>query len=154
MGIGFIHKMNDLLAKISIIQQKYIETISLLCQDHNHAHTKQIALVLQVKMPSVVDALKGLAKLNLINYRTRQPVTLTRDGEVVALKLNARHKAFSDFFNLALGLDVTYSEQLACSIEHVVDDELKNRLSSFNSYIERKPEIKELISQFKKEQNK
>lgn len=123
------------IEKLSMTQLQYIETINSLCLHHTHAHTKEIADKLNIKMSSVVDALKGLAKLELINYRLRQPVTLTLHGTEVANVLSSRHEVVADFFNNILGLDAQYSNNMARNIKHVIDDQVRNRLSDFNSFL-------------------
>lgn len=134
---------------LSVIQQEYIETIYSLCNNHEHAHTKDIADKLNVKMPSVVDALQSLAKMDMINYETRQPVTLTQNGQGVAIALNSRHKALADFFSNVLGLEKEYSEKTACSLEHVVDEKFKSRISAFNAFMKKETDAINIIKRFK-----
>ncbi len=126
---------SNTIEKLSMTQLQYIETIHSLCLRHEHAHTKDIADMLNVKMSSVVDALKGLVKLELIDYRVRQPVTLTTCGIEVANVLSSRHEVFADFFRNILGLDAQYSENIASNIKHVIDDKVRSRLSDFNSFL-------------------
>ena len=126
---------NYSIDNLSVIQQEYIETIYSLCKDHEHAHTKDIADKLNVRMPSVVDALQNLAKLDMINYETRQPVTLTQNGKEIAAVLNSKHKILADFFSSVLGFEKEYSEKTACSLEHVVDEKFKNRISALNAFL-------------------
>ncbi|MEI6055858.1 MAG: metal-dependent transcriptional regulator [Lentisphaerota bacterium] len=134
---------------LSVIQQEYIETIYMLCRNHEHAHTKDIADKLNVKMPSVVDALQSLAKMEMINYETRQPVTLTQNGQEIAVTLNARHKALADFFNNVLGFDKEYSDKTACSLEHVIDEKLKSRICAFNSFLKNDEASLNIVNKFK-----
>jgi len=143
-------KKFDIIDCLTVPQQEYIETIYLLCSNHEHAHTKDIAEILNVSMPSVADALQTLAKSDLINYQTRQPVTLTEKGETIAKNLNDRHKALSDFFKDALGFDKEYSEKTACNIEHVVDEEFKSRISAFNDFLKKEKDALNIITRFKK----
>lgn len=142
---------NNALENLSVIQQEYIETIHSLCKDHEHAHTKDIADTLNVKMPSVVDALKGLAKIDLIEYETRQPVTLTQGGEEIAMELNDRHQILAIFFNSILGFDKEYSEKTACSLEHVVDEKLKSRIRAFNAFLKKESNSNNILKRFKEE---
>ena len=140
----------EIIQLLSRNQQEYIETIYLLCQEQYHAHSKQIAEKLNIKMPSVTDALHVLTKMKLINYRTRHPVTLTPLGLDVAKLLANRHKVLFDFFYNILGLELDYSEKMACSIEHTFDEKIKERLKSFNSYLKTKAN---LINEFKEKHN-
>ena len=41
--------------------EDYLETIALLIEEHGHAHARDVARRLNVKMPSVTSALKLLA---------------------------------------------------------------------------------------------
>ena len=136
----------EIIESLSRNQQEYIETIYSLCLLHNHAHSKLIAEKLNVKMPSVTDALHSLAKMKLINYRARHPVTLTPLGLDVAKLLTGRHKVLFDFFYNILGLDLEYSEKMACDIEHSFDEKIKERLKSFNLYLKIKTDF---INEFK-----
>lgn len=136
---------------LSVIQQEYIEVIYSLCKEHEHAHTKDIAALLNVKMPSVVDALQSLAKMNMINYETRQPVTLTLNGEEIAITLNSRHKTLADFFSNVLGFKKEYSEKIACNLEHVVDEKFKSRISEFNAFMKKETDAVNMIKRFKRE---
>lgn len=145
---------SKIIEKLSMTQQQYIETIYSLCLHHEHAHTKDIADKLNIKMSSVVDALQGLVKLNLINYIVRQPITLTSCGRGVAKVLGARHKVVADFFSNILGLDAQYSENMACNIKHVIDDKIRSRLSDFNSFLREDSSgfYEKVISKFKDRQ--
>ncbi len=140
---------NNSIENLSLAQQEYIETIHSLCEKHEHAHTSEIATELHISMPSVVDVLQSLSKANLINYRTRQPVTLTHSGEEVAKTLLARHEVLADFFDDVLGFSRAYSEKTACRIEHIVDDDFKSRISAFNSFLKQDQNALNMIKRFK-----
>jgi DtxR family transcriptional regulator, Mn-dependent transcriptional regulator len=122
---------------ITVNQQQYIETIYSLCtQDrHEHAHAKDIAKQLNIKMPSVTEALRNLQNMGLINYKVRQAVTLTSLGNEIGLELAKRHKVFSDFFTDILGLEQKKADDAACRIEHVIDEEIRERFSDFLCYL-------------------
>lgn len=142
---------SNIIDNLSIVQQEYIETIHSICKGHDHAHTKQIATVMNVSMPSVVDALLALSRFKLINYKTRHPVTLTPLGKEIAKVLSSRQKALSDFFSNILGFDKEYSEKVACDIEHVLDEKLKNRISAFNAFFKNESSKSNTLKRFKEE---
>jgi len=145
----------EIIQLLSRNQQEYIETIYSLCQIQYHAHSKQIAEKLNVKMSSVSDALCSLAKMKLINYRIRHPVTLTPLGLDVAKLLTNRHKVLFDFFHNILSLDLDYSEKMACSIEHTFDEKIKERLKDFILYLKNESinSKTDFIDKFKKKYN-
>ncbi len=125
----------DMIQSLSRNQQEYIETIYSLCLEKGHAHSKEIAEKLNIKMPSVTDALNSLSKTKLINYKARHPVTLTPVGLKVAKLLANRHQVLFEFFYDILDLDLDYSEEMACRIEHTIDEKIKGRLKEFNKYL-------------------
>ena len=59
---------------ISSSLEDYLEAIADLIDANGHAHSKELADRLQVKMPSVTNALQALAARDLIEYRSHQPV--------------------------------------------------------------------------------
>ena len=121
------------LDKITLNQQQYIETIYSLCkkEKHKHAHAKDIAEHLNIKMPSVTEALRNLQSLGLINYEVRKAVTLTDKGEFAGQELFKRHQVFSEFFSDILGIEKVRADNIACKIEHVIDKEIRETFSSF-----------------------
>ena len=149
-------KSTDLVSELSLHQQKYIETIYELCQEHEHehAHSKSIAERLNIKMPSVTEALRTLSSLGMINYQVRKAITLTVKGGVVARILDCRHKNLAEFFVDILGCDPERANNFACDIEHVIDCDLNSRLGAFTSFINNGSESQlALINRFKTEYN-
>ena len=65
--------MEDNANKLTLNQQQYIETIHSLCGRHEHAHAKDIAEHLAIRMPSVTEALRALREMGLVNYQPRRP---------------------------------------------------------------------------------
>ncbi len=129
------------VSNLSIHQQRYIETIFTLCQRNDHAHSKEIAEMLNVKMPSVTEALRGLNEMGLVNYKVRQSITLTDLGQNIGKELNERHKVLASFFDNILGCPSSQADELACQVEHVINGDLRERLTSFLNYIEDEIEV-------------
>jgi DtxR family transcriptional regulator, Mn-dependent transcriptional regulator len=117
--------------QLSLHQQQYIETIYSLSTKKSHAHSKEIAEELNISMASVTEALRTLSGMGLINYQARQAVTLTEQGWNIGKELNQRHTVVASFFTDILGVDVKSAEKYACKVEHVINDEIRRRLSSF-----------------------
>mgnify|MGYP003310512237 CR=1 FL=1 len=70
--------------KLSASLEDYLEAIAELCAHEGHAHSKEIAEKLSVKMPSVTEALRQLVDMGYIIYNTHYPVQLTSAGRAVA----------------------------------------------------------------------
>ena len=130
--------------KLSESLEDYLEAIAELIAIEGHAHTKEIAGKLNVKMPSVTGALRQLEQLGYIIYNTHYPVQLTPQGEAVASKIVERHKVLKRFFSDILGLDPEKSSETACRLEHAVDEETIERFTIFSEAIEQRKDAKNL----------
>jgi len=116
------------VADLSLPRQNYLETIFALCEAHGHAHGKMIAERMGVRMPSVSEALRGLAEAGLVHYRQRQAVTLTEKGMAIARELAERHAVLAAFYERILGCTRRRADELACRVEHVVDADFIRRM--------------------------
>lgn len=115
--------------------EDYLEAIAELIAVSGHAHAKEIAEKMQVKMPSVTGALRQLAKKNFIIYSTHFPVQLTSEGKIAADRVMFRHSTLKQFFSAVLGLTPDAAEETACRIEHVVNEDIVRRFSVFTEAI-------------------
>lgn len=116
-------------------QEDYLEAIAELIAVEGHAHTKDIADKLHVKMPSVTGALRQLEKSGCIEYRTNYPVQLTPAGEALAEDIMGRHRVLKQFFTQALGMLPGKASETACRIEHLVDAGTIRRLGLFTDAV-------------------
>lgn len=115
--------------------EDYIEAIAELIAVEGHAHTKDIADKLKVKMPSVTGALRQLAALDYIVYNTHCPVELTPAGQTCADKVIHRHRVLKKFFAEVLGLPADRASATACKLEHDIDEEAIERFIIFSEAI-------------------
>ena len=124
--------------------EDYLEAIAELIAVEGHAHTKDIAARLDVKMPSVTGALRQLEKLNYIIYNTHYPVVLTSEGKAVADEVMRRHRVLKSFFSDILGLPLETASETACRIEHVVDENAIRRFVLFTEAIGSRDDARKL----------
>lgn len=115
--------------------EDYLEAIAELSAIEGHAHTKDIAAKLQVKMPSVTGALRQLARMEYIVYNTHYPVTLTSKGKLVAEEIALRHQVLKKFFTDILGMPPENASEAACHLEHLVDGTAVERFKLFSEAI-------------------
>lgn len=111
--------------------EDYLEAIYQLTleDEHGHAHTRDIAKQLNVKMPSVSNALGILRAHGYLNYDNNYPVTLTERGEYEAKRVVRRHQVLSTFLGDVLRMNFDAASATACRMEHVMDDALVERLA-------------------------
>lgn len=124
--------------------EDYLEAIAELTAVEGHAHVKEIAAKLEVKLPSVTGALRQLAAQGLIIYNSRYPVQLTDAGKVVADEVIRRHTILKKFFSDILGLPPEQATETACRLEHVVDSATIERFIIFSEAIENRTDAKKL----------
>ncbi len=115
------------ISSISSSQEDYLEAISEIIDRNGHAHTKDIADRLGVKMPSVTNALQMLAARGLIRYQSHNPVELTSEGALAASAIRNRHASLKAFFSEILMLDVQEADATACRIEHDISETVLSR---------------------------
>ncbi len=116
--------------------EDYLEAIAELTAIEGHAHTKEIAKKLDVKMPSVTAAIRQLKELDYIIYKRNCPVVLTPEGQAIADDVIHRHKILKEFFSELLGLSNDKASDTACRLEHVVDADTIRRFLVFLEAIE------------------
>ena len=112
---------------ISSNMEDYLEAISEIVETNGHAHTKDIAARMKVKMPSVTNALQALASRGLIRYQSHAPVVLTQEGAQAAAVIRHRHGELRRFFHDILKIDMVEADEAACRMEHLVNDRVMSR---------------------------
>ena len=122
-------------SELSQSMEDYLEAIARLIEINGHAHTKEIAQLLQVKLPSVTGALRQLSSQGYIVYNSRYPVELTPSGRALAREVMHRHQVLSEFFIKVLGLSAEQASESACHLEHVVDNSTIERFVLFSEAI-------------------
>lgn len=115
-------------SSISSSLEDYLEAIAEITELNGHAHTKDIADKLNVKMPSVTNALQSLAARDLIVYQSHAPVELTAAGAELAAMIRHRHFVLKSFFRDVLKVEDDKADAAACRIEHVIGDTALARL--------------------------
>lgn len=126
--------------------EDYLETIQTLIDEdpHRHAHTRDIAGRLRIKMPSVSNALSLLCDNGYVDYEPNRPVTLTPLGAREAARVIRRHRLLTSFLTDILALEEERASSIACRIEHVVDEDLLQRLETLTGEVLAAPHCAEL----------
>ncbi|MEA3493015.1 MAG: metal-dependent transcriptional regulator [Candidatus Margulisiibacteriota bacterium] len=114
--------------------EDYLEMIYLLEKEHGHAHVRDIAGKMKIKMPSVTEILRKLKGAKLVNYQKYEFVTLTRKGSLLAQSIYSRHKILYNFLRGVLGVDEDIAEEDACKIEHVVSPQTLSKLKKYTRH--------------------
>lgn len=117
--------------KITASLEDYLEAIYEIIEEKQGVKAVEVAKRLNVKRSSVTEALKNLAEKNLVNYGRYDVISLTPLGVKVAKKVIEKHKTLYDFFTKILGLTPEEASINACKVEHVISDDVLQRLIAF-----------------------
>lgn len=122
--------------KLSQSQEDYLETIYLESVKKGCAKVTDIANILNVKKASVTGALNNLGEKGLVNYSPYSSITLTEEGEKAAKKILLRHEVMTNFLKNILLLNDTEAAENACRMEHVMSEEMFQRIHTFSHFIQ------------------
>lgn len=100
--------------------QDYLETILQLSENERVVRITDIANALNIAKASATQAIDTLIAENLVLKEKYGPVTLTKKGELAALKVKKKHKIIREFFIKVLQVDAEIANKDACLIEHVI----------------------------------
>ncbi len=112
-------------------EENYLKAIYHLSTQHDSVSTNQIAASLNTRAASVTDMLKKLADKRLINYERYQGVTLSPQGEKVALSIVRKHRLWEYFLVEKLNFKWDEVHEVAEELEHISSRDLVDRLDEF-----------------------
>ena len=122
--------------EITPTMQDYLEAIGQLGSEEQVVRVKNIARQMNVKMPSVTEALKTLARDGLIRHEKYGYVELTQKGENIAEEIYSRHQTLFKFLNEILGVDPRTADEDACRMEHTISSTALKKLIEFIKSLE------------------
>jgi len=126
-------------AGLSSTLEDYLEVICRVIAEKGRARVLDIASALSVHKSTVTAALKSLAEKKLVNYRPYQAATLTAKGRKAAQEVIRRHELIRRFLVEVLLVEEHVAEENACRMEHVLDNEVLERLRLFAEFVKECP---------------
>lgn len=110
--------------------EDYIKAIYAIQNDTDErVGTSALADHLDVTSPTVSSMLKKLEERGLVDRKEYRGVTLTDEGEVVALEILRHHRLLEAFLTEQLDYDWADVHEEADRLEHHVSDELTDRIA-------------------------
>lgn len=129
-------KDSDMVASISASLEDYLESILMIQTRSGRVRVKDLAESIEVKAPSVIEALAALRKKGLVIHERYGAVELTSAGLQLAQKIYRRHETLKKFFHEVLGVQESLAEIDACRIEHYLSREATDRILAFIRFVE------------------
>ena len=120
--------------------EDYLETIQQFVDQKGFARVRDICKARGVKSGSVSPAMKRLADMGLIVHAQGEYVTPTREGELIARRVRARHDLLLRFFHDILGVEDAQAEADSCAMEHHLSDTSMERLTRLFEFIQNCPQ--------------
>lgn len=114
--------------------EDYLEHIYNSVECGKNIKAVDIARDFNISRASVSEALIRLSDKDLIVYEGRKGIKLTQSGLIEAKRIIKKHNVLSDFFQKVLGIEKNLSSENACKIEHVIDEKIIEKISSFTCY--------------------
>ena len=121
--------------------QDYLKRIYELNESGEAASTNDLAARLNVAPASVTGMLQKLAsaKPPLVVYKKHQGVTLTKNGEKVALEVIRHHRLLETFLVTTLGYSWDEVHHEADKLEHVISEDFEARMAAALGHPTRDP---------------
>ncbi len=110
--------------------QDYLKVIYKLQQQEHPVPTTAIAESLGLSSAAVSKMLKHLATQALVEYRRYYGVELTKVGEKIALEVIRHHRLIELYLVQALGVPWDQVDAEAEVLEHVLSEELEERMAA------------------------
>lgn len=131
-------------AQLTSQLEDYLEVIAALQQENRVARAKDIAERLGVTRGTVTSALRSLSEKSLINYQPYSHITLTKAGQKLAEEIIHRHETLTMYLHEVLRIPRRQAEENACRVEHVVDEEVIEKMVHFLEFINKCPRTGEV----------
>ena len=114
--------------------QHYLREIYKLGASSDRVSTTALARGMHVSPASASAMVKKLAALALVEHTPYRGVTLTPEGERVALEVIRHHRLLELYLAETLGIDVDEVHDEADRLEHALSEELESRIDETLGY--------------------
>lgn len=115
----------------SVSVEDYLKAIYELTQEQERASTNDVAERMNVTPPSATGMIQRLAAEEpaLVDYQKHHGVMLTSDGQQIALEIIRHHRLLETFLQEKLGYTWDEVHEEADRLEHVISEELEERIA-------------------------
>lgn len=115
---------------ISQAMEDYLKAIYKIVEIEGVVSTSALAEYMGVAPASVTNMCKKLADLNLLEYEPYQGVRFTPTGERLALEIVRHHRLLELYLAEALGVPWDQVHEEAEKLEHVISEDLEERMAA------------------------
>lgn len=116
------------------VLEDYLKAIYSIEQESGKVSTTALARHLHLAPASVTGMIKKFSEMNLVTYTPYQGVHLTEAGTSIALEVIRHHRLIELFLAQALGVPWDKVHQEAEKWEHVLSEEMEERIDQLLEY--------------------
>ena len=117
--------------KLTGSQEEYLKTIYLLEKNNEKVRVTDIANKLKITKPSVNKGINTLKELGLANYKAYGNISLTEEGENLAIAAIQRHDLLEMFLVEVLEIDKKQAIEEAEAMKHVMSESTALKLDKY-----------------------
>jgi len=115
---------------LSAKMEDYLKTVyELQCKGDGPVSTSSIAETLDVTPPTATSMMEKLEERELVEREKYKGVTLTMEGETVALEIIRHHRLLETYLAEQLGYDWAEVHDEADRLEHHISEEFERRVA-------------------------
>lgn len=110
--------------------ENYLEAILILREQRTKVRAVDMARLLNVTKASVSKTLKLLKADGYVDVELRA-VTLTPEGEKIAMKVNEKYQTLQKFLCDVIGVDSKVASEEAYSLKHAIGDSTLKKIQTY-----------------------
>ncbi len=120
---------------MSISIENFVKTIYLQEQRMGEdTRPGTLAKLLDITNAATTDMARSLAQKNLVNYTKYQKLSLTPEGNKLALNILRKHRLWEAFLHKTLDLSLHEIHEEAERLEHLTSDFLADRIDKYLNF--------------------
>ena len=123
--------------------ENYIRVLYDLQASEKMPRVKHIAKILNVKVPTVVESIKKLENIGVLEHEKYGYIRLTPKGIALAEKIHKNNRIVYEFATRLLELPSNEAQDLACKLEHINNPRLFAAFSVMMSFFKEDQKLKE-----------
>jgi len=123
-----------MLATQSPSIEKFLRAIYIAKVRGHKVNGTYLSKELKISPAAITDMARKLSQNGLINYVKHKELSLTKKGEIVALKVIRNHRLWEGFLYKSLGLNLDEIHREAEMLEHFGSAELMSKIDTYLEY--------------------
>ncbi len=117
--------------KLTNSQEEYLKTIYLLDKNNKKIRVTDIAEKLKITKPSVNKGINTLKEMGLVNYKTYGNISLTEEGENLAIGVIKKQDILEMFLVDVLEIDKNQATEEAKAMKHAMSENTALKLDKY-----------------------